>query len=123
MQLDSQAVRSLALAGASLIITPTANFEPYSFVNRSIVRVRAFESHVSLVYANWAEDSQRVRALQRGAAHTACREQAGHTSEDGVRFNGQSVVASPQGELLLSPRRGIARGDPRLTETGRGQAS
>jgi len=106
MQIDSQAVRSLALAGASLIITPTANFEPYSFVNQSIVRVRAFESHVSLVYANWAGDSQRVRALQR-AAHTACRKQAGHTSEDGVRFNGQSVVASPQGELLLSLGEGL----------------
>ena len=113
MQIDSQAVRSLALAGASLIITPTANFEPYSFVNQSIVRVRAFESHVSLVYANWAGDSQRVRALQRGAAHTAGRTRAARAWEDGVRVNWQGVVASPQGERLLSLGEGlieVARG-------------
>jgi predicted amidohydrolase len=78
-----EAVRSLALAGASLVIVPTANFFPYSFANDPIVRVRAFESHVHVIYANWSE----------------------HTNEDGVHFNGQSVAASPQGEhrLALSP--------------------
>ena len=62
------------------LITPTANFFPYSFANEPMIRVRAFESHVHVVYANWAE----------------------HTNEDGVHFNGQSVVASPQGEHLLA---------------------
>jgi predicted amidohydrolase len=41
--------------------------------------VRAYENHLCVVYANWAE----------------------HKNEDGVHFNGQSVVASAVGELLL----------------------
>mmetsp|Transcript_12647 Transcript_12647/g.39869 ORF Transcript_12647/g.39869 Transcript_12647/m.39869 type:complete len:292 (+) Transcript_12647:41-916(+) len=74
-----EVVRSCVLGGASLVVTPTANFFPYSFANETIVRVRAFESHIHVVYSNWSE----------------------HKNEDGVHFNGQSVVASPQGEHLL----------------------
>jgi 5-aminopentanamidase len=74
-----EAVRSCALAGASLVLTPTANFFPYTFANEPIIRVRAYENHLCVVYANWAE----------------------HKNEDGVHFNGQSVVASAVGELLL----------------------
>ena len=74
-----EAVRSCALAGASLVLTPTANFFPYSFANEPIIRVRAYENHLCVVYANWAE----------------------HKNEDGVHFNGQSVVATAEGEFLL----------------------
>ena len=61
------------------MLVPTANFHPYSFANDPIIRVRAFESHVHVIYANWSE----------------------HVNEDGVHFNGQSVCASPQGEPLM----------------------
>ena len=74
-----EAVRACAINGAALVLVPTANFHPYSFANDPIIRVRAFESHVHVVYANWSE----------------------HVNEDGVHFNGQSVVASPQGEPLM----------------------
>ena len=74
-----EAVRTCALNGAALVLVPTANFHPYSFANDPIIRVRAFESHVHVIYANWSE----------------------HVNEDGVHFNGQSVCASPQGEPLM----------------------
>lgn len=74
-----ETVRTLALAGASLVLTPTANMHPYGFVNNPIIRVRAYESHVHVVYSNWAE----------------------HVNEDGIQFNGQSIVADPRGKHLL----------------------
>lgn len=45
--------RRLALAGADLILVPTANMEPYDFVAEVTVRARAFENQCYLVYANY----------------------------------------------------------------------
>jgi predicted amidohydrolase len=45
-------VRALALAGADLVLVPTAQMEPYDFVNRCVVPVRAWESQLAIVYAN-----------------------------------------------------------------------
>ena len=74
-----EAVRTCAINGAKLVLVPTANMHPYSFANDPMIRVRAFESHVHIVYANWSE----------------------HLNEDGVHFNGMSVISTPQGEPLL----------------------
>jgi predicted amidohydrolase len=45
--------RKLALAGADLILVPTANMEPYDFVAEVTVRARAFENQCYLIYANY----------------------------------------------------------------------
>lgn len=45
--------RRLALAGAELIVVPTANMAPYDFVCEVTVRARAFENQCYLVYANY----------------------------------------------------------------------
>ncbi|SDI49484.1 carbon-nitrogen hydrolase family protein [Pseudomonas panipatensis] len=48
-----EAVRSLALAGADLILVPTANMRPYEFVAEVLVPCRAYENQVFLAYANF----------------------------------------------------------------------
>lgn len=68
-----EAVRSLALRGAQLIVVPTAQMEPYVFVAEQLIRVRAWENQVYLAYAN------RVGA------------------EGGLSYVGRSVVVSPAG--------------------------
>ncbi|WP_407313013.1 carbon-nitrogen hydrolase family protein [Pseudomonas sp. nanlin1] len=45
--------RQLALAGAELILVPTANMLPYEFVADVTVRSRAFENQCYVVYANY----------------------------------------------------------------------
>lgn len=47
-----EAVRALALAGADIVLVPTANMKPYDAVSRFIVPARAFENEVFVVYAN-----------------------------------------------------------------------
>lgn len=45
--------RRLALAGADLILVPTANMAPYDFVAEVTVRARAFENQCYVAYANY----------------------------------------------------------------------
>lgn len=45
--------RRLALAGADLILVPTANMTPYDFVAEVTVRARAYENQCYMVYANY----------------------------------------------------------------------
>lgn len=45
--------RRLALAGADLILVPTANMVPYDFVAEVTVRARAFENQCYVAYANY----------------------------------------------------------------------
>lgn len=47
-----EATRKAALAGADLIAVPTAQMEPFSFVNEHMIRVRAWENSVHVAYAN-----------------------------------------------------------------------
>ncbi|NIE76674.1 carbon-nitrogen hydrolase family protein [Pantoea sp. Ap-967] len=68
--------RRLALAGAELILVPTANMAPYDFVCQVTVRARAQENQCYLVYANYC-----------GA-------------EDDIRYCGQSSIVGVDGSLL-----------------------
>ena len=47
-----ETVRSLALAGADLVVVPTALMVPYDVVARTLVPARAIENQVYLAYAN-----------------------------------------------------------------------
>ena len=68
--------RRLALAGAELIVVPTANMQPYDFICQFTVRVRAQENQCYLVYANYC-----------GA-------------EEQIHYCGQSSIVGPDGSLL-----------------------
>lgn len=45
-------VRLLALAGADIVVAPTALMAPYDIITRTLVPARAYENQVFLVYAN-----------------------------------------------------------------------
>lgn len=75
-----EAVRALALAGAELLIVPTAQMEPYCFIAEHLIRVRAWESQIALAYAN------RVGA------------------EGALRYVGRSSIVGPDGLVLDDAR-------------------
>ncbi|MDR9752077.1 carbon-nitrogen hydrolase family protein [Pseudomonas sp. SZMC_28357] len=68
--------RRLALAGAELILVPTANMVPFEFVADVTVRARAFENQCYVAYANYC----------------------GHEGE--IQYCGQSSLAGPDGNRL-----------------------
>ena len=53
--------RRLALAGAELIIVPTANMAPYDFIAEVTVRSRAFENQCYVAYANYCGHEGSIR--------------------------------------------------------------
>ncbi|MDX1431096.1 MAG: carbon-nitrogen hydrolase family protein [Gammaproteobacteria bacterium] len=71
-----EAVRANALAGAVLVLVPTALMEPFDFVARTLVRARAFENQIFVVYAN----------------------RCGVEGE--FRYLGKSLVAGPDGAVV-----------------------
>ena len=68
--------RRLALAGAELILVPTANMIPFDFVADVTVRARAFENQCYVAYANYC----------------------GH--EGDIHYCGQSSIAAPDGSRI-----------------------
>jgi 5-aminopentanamidase len=68
--------RRLALAGAELILVPTANMVPFDFVADVTVRARAFENQCYVAYANYC----------------------GH--EGDIHYCGQSSIAAPDGQRI-----------------------
>jgi predicted amidohydrolase len=68
--------RRLALAGAELILVPTANMIPYDFIADVTVRARAFENQCYVAYANYC----------------------GHEGE--IHYCGQSSIAAPDGTRI-----------------------
>jgi predicted amidohydrolase len=68
--------RRLALAGAELILVPTANMIPFDFVADVTVRSRAFENQCYVAYANYC----------------------GH--EGDIHYCGQSSIAAPDGSRI-----------------------
>jgi predicted amidohydrolase len=53
--------RRLALAGAELILVPTANMTPYEFVAEITVRARAFENQCYLAYVNYCGSEGEIQ--------------------------------------------------------------
>lgn len=68
--------RRLALAGAELILVPTANMVPFDFVADVTVRARAFENQCYVAYANYCGQ------------------------EGQIRYCGQSSLAAPDGQRI-----------------------
>lgn len=71
-----EAVRAAAVAGAEIVIVPTALGDAWGVVARQVVPTRAFENGVFLLYANYAG------------------------MEAGNRYLGESVIVSPMGADL-----------------------
>jgi predicted amidohydrolase len=76
-----EATRRLALAGADLIVVPTANMPAYDFVAQSLVPVRAYENQLYVAYANYV-----------GA-------------EGAVHYGGLSLLAAPDGQPVAQAGR------------------
>ena len=55
-----ETVRALALAGADLVVVPTALMEPADVVARSVVSTRALENQIFLAYANRVGQEQKL---------------------------------------------------------------
>ncbi|MBK5411087.1 carbon-nitrogen hydrolase family protein [Pseudomonas sp. TH34] len=68
--------RRLALAGAELILVPTANMVPFDFVADVTVRARAFENQCYLAYANYCGQEREIQ------------------------YCGQSSIAAPDGQRI-----------------------
>ena len=73
-----EAVRRAALDGAEAVLVPTALFQPFDFVARQLVPVRAWENGVYLAYAN-----------RCGA-------------EGDLRYVGLSTICGPDGRALAA---------------------
>lgn len=91
--------RRLALAGADLIIVPTANMAEFDFVATTLVPVRAYENQCYMAYANYT-----------GA-------------EADWTYGGLSIVAAPDGStvgrLQRLPDMLIARLEPDMLQAAR----
>jgi predicted amidohydrolase len=68
--------RRLAVAGADIILVPTAQMEPYEQVARFVIPARAYENQVYLAYAN----------------HSG--------NDDGLNYIGLSSICGPDGAVL-----------------------
>ena len=93
--------RRLALAGADLIVVPTANMADFDFVATTLVPVRAYENQVYLAYANYTGP------------------------EGDLHYGGLSTVAAPDGAVLAQAGRHetlvFATLDPERLATARRQ--
>jgi 5-aminopentanamidase len=68
--------RRLALAGADIILIPTAQMQPYEQVARHVLPARAYENQVYTAYANHAGE------------------------DDGLSYVGLSSICGPDGKVL-----------------------
>lgn len=68
--------RALARAGVSVVLTPTANMEPFIGVNTTLVPARALENAITIAYANYTG------------------------SEGDLTYVGHSLIAGPDGTPL-----------------------
>lgn len=73
--------RRLALAGADLIVVPTANMADFDFVATTLVPVRAYENQVFVAYANYTGP------------------------EGDLHYGGLSTVAAPDGTSIAQAAR------------------
>ena len=74
--------RRLALAGADILLIPTAQMQPYEQVARHVLPARAYENQVYTAYAN----------------HSG--------ADDGLSYVGLSSICGPDGTLLAMAARG-----------------
>lgn len=69
--------RDLAMAGAEVILVPTANMTPYEYVADRLIPARALENGVFVAYANYSGE------------------------DDLFKYFGKSVVCDPLGEVVV----------------------
>jgi predicted amidohydrolase len=73
-----ETVRSAAMAGADVVLVPTAQMEPYAHIAERLIPVRAWESQVYVAYID------------------RCG------SEGDLRYVGRSSIAAPSGDIVDS---------------------
>jgi predicted amidohydrolase len=93
--------RRLALAGADLILAPTANMAPYEVVATTIVPARAFENQVYLAYANYCGSEGQVKYCGLSCI-------AAPDGTDAARAgHGESLIVGELDRELMAASRGI----------------
>ncbi len=80
----AQRVRALHEHGVELLLVPTANPVAFDVVSDTLVPARAFESRMTIAYANLCG------------------------SENGLTYGGRSVIVGPDGAILAKAGRGEA---------------
>jgi len=79
-----ETARALAIAGADLVLVPTALMPPYDIVADHLIPTRAYENQIFIAYAN----------------HCGC--------EDGLAYLGKSSICGPDGAVLAKAGAGPA---------------
>jgi predicted amidohydrolase len=74
--------RRIALAGADVLLIPTAQMEPYEQVAKHVIPARAYENQIYVAYAN----------------HSG--------SDDGLNYIGLSSICGPDGAVLAAAGKG-----------------
>ncbi len=75
-------VRATALAGCELLLVPTAQMEPFTFVAREVIRARAWENQIYIAYIN-------------------------HDGQEGqTRYVGNSQIVAPDASVLARIEQG-----------------
>lgn len=87
--------RGLARAGAEIICAPTANMAPYKEVTTTLVRARALENGVAMVYANIAGEDGGLEFIGGSAI-------VGFDGTDAARagFRGERFLHAGANEIL-----------------------
>lgn len=78
--------RELTRAGAEIICAPTANMAPYTEVTTTLVRARALENGVAVVYANIAGQDGDLRFIGGSAIVGFDGTDAARAGQSGERF-------------------------------------
>ncbi|WP_263261174.1 carbon-nitrogen hydrolase family protein [Pseudomonas sp. RIT-PI-S] len=104
-----EAVRELALAGADLIVVPTANMAGFEVVAQVTVRARAYENGCYLAYANYCGDEGELRYCGLSSLCGPAGEQiALNETEEGllvVDLDPEHLAALRQATPYLTDRR------------------
>jgi predicted amidohydrolase len=96
-----ETVRALALAGADLVIVPTALMHPYAFVPRHMIPTRAYENQLFMVYANRCGREEDL--IYQGLSCIV-----GPDGEDLARAgDGEALVAARVERDALAPSRAL----------------
>lgn len=62
-----EAVRTIARSGTELLLVPTAQMEPFSFIPAHLIRVRAWENQIYVAYSDRIGDEGELRYVGRSS--------------------------------------------------------
>lgn len=110
-----EVARALTLAGAELLLAPTANMEPFDTVARRLVPARAEENGVAIAYANYCGAEGRFRYCGQSCVVDALGNDLARASNDETLLiadvDRDAVLAARHRTPYLTDRRPQLYGD------------